>query len=123
MGLEVEAEAGGVAALELSDGEGRAGGVVEGFDVGPFEAGQVEGEAGGAAADEEGDEALAEVAKVETGGGMAGEIGEGKGVKGAIAEDGAEAGKIVRRNNRGCGTSIVDYKFRGGRRRGGGGRA
>ena len=81
------------------EGERGAFGVVKGFNKGPFDAGDIEGETMAAAGElgiggEPVGEIGAEIAQREGAAGVRGEVGDGKGFKGARADDGAQRGKI-----------------------------
>src|SRR5271166_28754 len=98
--LQTEAKLRGMGSGECGGGDRWLGGGVKSFDFGPFEADHVEGElqaAGGIAwmLVEPGFEARTEIAHGERARGAIDEIVFRKRVKAAVAEDGAEAWKIV----------------------------
>ena len=110
IGLEFEAQFRGMCALERASADGRQGRRVEGLDFTPFETDHVEGQEQSriparAASQtrpcklgmfaEPGFELAAQVAHGEGTRGAIGQIGLRKDVEAALAQDGAEAGKIL----------------------------
>jgi len=102
VGLEPEAEPGGVGSGQLFGGDRGDFPLVEGDDLGPLEAGEIGGERGvgrGQAAvggtEEEGLEPAAQIAQGEGMGGMGGEVGAGEALEFSFAERRRQGGEIV----------------------------